>query len=79
MVGAVTAVLIAIVLGVVTFGIGMSQESVYAVPGLWRGGIDSADDGFFFVIQPNFLGIAGIIAAGMVTGLIVGVLRGARR
>ncbi|TQN32880.1 hypothetical protein FHX37_2867 [Haloactinospora alba] len=79
MAGAVAAVLVAIVLGVVTFGIGMSQESVYAVPGLWRGGIDSADDGFFFVLQPNFLGIAGVVAVGMVTGLVVGVLRGARR
>lgn len=78
-IGAVTGFLAVVVLGMVTFGVGMARESVYTIPGLWRGGIEPTNEGFSFVIHANILGLAGVIVVGMVVGLGAGLVRGVRR
>lgn len=78
MVGGVVGAFAALMLGLVVFGIGLAQDAVYSVPGLWRGGVEEVEDGFEFVIAPNFLGILGLIVLGTVAGLLLG-MRGAKR
>lgn len=78
LVGGVLGVLTALMLGVVTFGIGMAREQVYAIPYLWRGGVEPVADGFEFVIAPHGGGILALVVAAAVAGLLLGLRSGDR-
>ncbi|GAA3754628.1 hypothetical protein [Salinactinospora qingdaonensis] len=73
--GAAVGGLLVVLAGMATFGVGLWQETVYTIPGLWDAGVTApdADGSFSFELGVNGAGVLTLVAVGAVIGALSGV------